>query len=238
MIGGFTTAGGPTVPGVFRRRRLAIALLAALALLASLGAGRASAAKPWWQLTSRMVPTHLEPGGEATIFVQAINVGNAPTAGNYLFSDVLPNGLSIKEAHFFARPSQAFVEFEIVKDSARPDFGPEGEFGVEEFCKESPNGLSCSSESPLFGPELPEFFLNSIVPFDFIEMRLKVKDEGATPGALNELSVSGGGAAARTTKHRSRSPPNPRASASKSSRSPPKWKAAKSTPTRARTPIN
>ncbi len=182
-------------------RRPKIATLTALATLAlslAFGATQASAASPWWHLTSRMIPTHLTPGGEATIVLQAIDLGNAPTAGNYSFSDELPPGLSLKESHFFARPSKAIEVAHKFPPTAHPDFGPsstefEGELAAAGYCKASSSELSCSSESPLEGSG-SEFLLQSVVPYDFLEMRLKVKDEGAASGALDEFSASGGGA--------------------------------------------
>lgn len=183
-----------------RLRFLLVALLSAFAFTVTLGASRAAAASPWWYLTQRMVPSHLAPGGEGTIVVQAINLGNATTSGNYSFTDNLPTGLAIQEAHFFARPPKSLVEAELVPDRARPDFGPNGEFPFE-YCSNTSNSITCTSESPLFGGE-ELFLLQSIVPYDFIEMKLKVKDEGAEPGALNEIKAGGGGGPSTVTaKH-------------------------------------
>jgi hypothetical protein len=175
---------GPRRPRWPGARLLALALFCALAL-AALGASQAAAAEPWWRLTSRMVPTHLSPGGEGTIVVQAVNLGNAPTSAPYSFTDNLPAGLKLEEVQFFA-------PFE-----GRPDLGPSGELAFFEFCKVAAASVTCASEGALFGPEVP---LNPVLPYDSLEMRLKVKDEGAAPGALNEFKASGGGASTLTAK--------------------------------------
>ncbi|HTA06542.1 MAG TPA: hypothetical protein VK774_09285, partial [Solirubrobacteraceae bacterium] len=178
-----------------RRRRPGLFVLAslfALTLLGSAGAGVSAAASPWWHVTSRLVPSHVQPEGEGTIVVQAINLGNAPTSGNYAFSDTLPPGFKLEEAHFFARPSSSLEEG--LPPNSRPDFGPASEFAVFEYCKETASSISCSSESALFGAE-PEFLLGAVIPYDFLEMTLTVKAEpGAASGAVNEAQISGGGA--------------------------------------------
>lgn len=194
------------------RPLLTLALSATLALTAlAAGATQAQAATPWFRLTSRTVPTHIAPGGEGTVIVQAINLGNATTASGpgedgipgtkddvttipYLFSDNLPAGLSLQGVQFFAPPPPAF------ELPSRPDLGPGGEFGAYEFCKTTSASVTCSAEDALLGPELPGFFTAPVLPYDFLEMRLKVKDEGATPGAINETEVSGGGASSRSIK--------------------------------------
>jgi hypothetical protein len=184
------------------RQALITLLLAAAALSAT--AVAASAESPWFRLTSRTVPTHIAPGGEGTIIVQALNLGNAETAGAYSFSDNLPPGLKLEEAKFFAPPPK----FLGLPAGTRPDFGPSGEFSFFEYCKASASSVSCTSENGLFNPEFcAEIFgsaeecpLQAILPYDFLEMRLKVKDEGAAPGAINETSYEGGGANPATLK--------------------------------------
>jgi hypothetical protein len=175
------------------RRLCLLAALTATALAAL--AAQASAATPWFRLTSRTIPTHIAPGGEGTIVVQAINLGNAPTSGKFDFQDNLPPGLKLEEAQFFPPPPAVFE-----LGSQRADFGPSGGFSFFEYCKASSSSVTCSSEDALFGAELPEFFIPPVIPYDFLEMRLKVKDEGAEAGALNEIHFSGGGAASRTIK--------------------------------------
>jgi hypothetical protein len=170
-------------------RRLLLALLSAIALTLALAAGAApaQATAPWFRLTSRTIPTHIAPGGEGTIVVQAVNLGNASSSAPYSFTDNLPAGLKLEEVKFFA-PNPF---------GAGEDVGPSGNFGIFEFCKTTASSVSCASEGAFLGPELP---LSPVLPYEFLEMRLKVKDEGASSGALNETQVQGGGAASRTLR--------------------------------------
>jgi len=170
-----------------RRTVLLMAALGALALTCAASASPAAAARPWWHLTSRMVPTHLPPGGEGTIVVQAINLGDAATSGHYEIADRLPAGVTLQEVSFFA-PSAI---------EGHPDLGPGGESGFLELCKTTASSALCSSESAAFGFE----FLEPVLPFERIEMRLKVKAEaGAESGAENEIEANGGGGGTATIK--------------------------------------
>jgi hypothetical protein len=164
--------------------RTRLALLGLLTILACLlGAGPAAAApSPWWHLTQRLIPSRVEPEGQATIVVQAINLGNHPTAGRYEFSDQLPAGLELKKTEFTA-PSP-FPEV------PGPDLGPSGPHKSLGLCHATSTSVSCSSET-----KLGEEFLKPVIPYEFLQMRLTVK---AAPGAetgLNQLSASGGAAA-------------------------------------------
>jgi hypothetical protein len=176
-----------------RRIRLTVALLVAMALAAAASASQASAAAPWWHVTSRLIPSRIPPGGEGTIVVQAVNLGNATTSGSFSISDNLPAGFTLQESHYFG-PPPPFLELR------HPDLGPSGGFGALEYCKATATSIACSIESPLLGSE-PEFLVQPVIPYDFLEMRLKVKAEGgAVSGALNEAQASGGGASSATTR--------------------------------------
>jgi hypothetical protein len=165
-----------------------LCLLSALILTATLGASQAQAEEPWFRFTSRTIPTHIPPGGEGTIIVQAINIGNAPTSAPYTLSDTLPAGLTLQEAGFFA-PNPF--------GPPNTDLGPSGSFGFLEFCKTTTSSLSCADEGALLGSAFP---LNPVLPYEFLELRLKVKDEGAVSGSLNEARLDGGGAKPATLK--------------------------------------
>jgi hypothetical protein len=190
------TPGATRLIGLRRGATLAV-------LVAALGGFTAQAAQaapsPWWHLTSRTIPSQIAPGGEGTLVVQAINLGNAPTSGRYEFKDTLPAGLTLEESHFSAPASLFFEEIELVKKGAHASVGPSDEFGLYEYCKATAGSIACSTESGLFGPGA-EFELKPVLPYDVLEMRLKVKDEGVAAGASNEFTVSGGGAAPVTAK--------------------------------------
>jgi len=183
-----------------RAHSTALALLAgALALAALASASPAQAESPWFRLSSRTTPTHIAPGGEGTITVQAVNLGNAETTGNYTFADDLPPGLTLQEVEFFGPPPGFFPGHELV------NLGPGGGFGFFGYCNTSSSSVSCSSESVLPPEFCKEIFgseaacrLRPLLPYEFLELRLKVKDEGAEAGALNQSEVSGGGAHSAT----------------------------------------
>jgi len=172
--------------------RIVLLVIITIAAFTAIVSG-ANASQPWVRLTSRMVPTHLTPGGEGEIILQTINLGNAETAGPYSFSADLPKGLKLEGVQFFAPSSEPRAT----------DLGPSGPTSFFNLCKLTSSSVRCSSEAALeLGPgEFLNFeFLFPVVPYDFLEMRLKVKDEGAISGALAETQFVGGGALARTLK--------------------------------------
>ncbi len=65
-----------------RGLRLLLALAAAAGIVATAGVSSASAAAPWWQLGSEVVPSNLPPGGEGLVIVVASNLGDAPVDGS------------------------------------------------------------------------------------------------------------------------------------------------------------
>jgi hypothetical protein len=143
-----------------------------------------------------MVPSRIEPGGQGQIDVQAINLGDSPTSGAWEFEDTLPAGLTVQEVEYLA-PYPPFLKIR------QHDWGANG------YCSTTASSVTCSTESSLFTPsfcqaEFPEQFeqddrfcdLGPAAPYEFIEMRIKVKAEsGATSGELNDFKISGGDAA-------------------------------------------
>ena len=182
--GSSAPAGSPNSLAAGRSAVRRLALLTALAsfgcLLAAGPAAAASEPEPWWHLTQRLIPSEIEPGGEGVIVVQAINLGNASTSGRYEFTDHLPPGLTLKKVEYFA-------PFLPAKPQRTTDMAPLG------YCTTTTSSASCSNESPKQPPE-PKYVLEPVAPYEFLELRLKVKDNGAEPGALNEFTASGGGA--------------------------------------------
>jgi uncharacterized repeat protein (TIGR01451 family) len=175
---------------------LAITLLSAAASL-TLSASPAAAATPWWHLTTHLRPANLAPGGEGTLVVQAVNLGNQPTSGPVTLSDVLPAGLKVKEEEVEGEtiPQVSFFAF-----SQQGDLGPTNFIGkLLEFCRTTSSSVACStaSQNPEFGGlELIE----PLQPYENLEMRISVIDQGASPGALNKAEVSGGGAPVQIQK--------------------------------------
>jgi len=165
-----------------------LALIAALASFACLlAAGPAAAASPWWNLNTSARPATIPTGGEGTLVVRASNLGNKTTEGASQISLTLPSGAGVVEEG--GVPRIFFQNF-----ANEEDLGPSGFIGsLLEFCKVNGRTITCSTaaQNPEFGGlEL----MAPLLPYEYIELRVKVKDEGAAPGAEFQAEASGGGA--------------------------------------------
>jgi hypothetical protein len=191
-----------------QRTRFALSgLLASVAFLA-LGASSAAAAEPspWWNLNTSVRPAVVEEGDEATLFVRAANLGNAPTATRETFEAVpiavpttltatLPAGVEVlKEA---GEPEVSIFAFS--KSAAQPIEQKLFGFLPLEYCQLSGQQIACKTE-PKEGFNEGELgsILNvaPIAPYEYFEMRIRVKDQSAQPGATYTTEVSGGGTTA------------------------------------------
>jgi hypothetical protein len=191
----------------------AIVVAAGLAL-ASTTAG-AAITKPWWHLSTNLRPANIAPGGEGTVIVQALNVGDQTTSGQIVLKDLLPEGLKIQHVGFFAfskattqdlgsalcstsaqqvscatEPSQAAYEAHIQK--LLEEFG----FTVPPLTQEEYEKIKKAFEEFVSPKSVfeKENGIEPLRPYENIELRITVKDEGATPGASNKAEVNGGGA--------------------------------------------
>lgn len=91
-------------PGLVGPFVLLPVLLAIVVVVSCAGAAPAFAAEPWWHLTSGSRPTELPPGGEGTMVVQAVNLGDESTNGglsSVSITDTLPApGVKVYEEEF------------------------------------------------------------------------------------------------------------------------------------------
>jgi uncharacterized repeat protein (TIGR01451 family) len=125
----------------------------------------AYASSPWWSLSSNVRPTNLPPGGEGTIVVSAVNVGDAPTSGDVIFSDTLPAGVSAQSVTLTA-------------------LAISGDLSSLGKCETAPGRVQCD-----WSGELP--VLN---PYEYLKMEIRVKAAaGAVSAGENRVEVSGGG---------------------------------------------
>jgi hypothetical protein len=126
----------------------------------------ASAAEPWWHLTSGARPSYLPAEGQGTIVITAENLGDAPAASAkspVKIEDVLPEGL------------EALT-------------GPEAILGTKPTSANTTNPLKCTLATLACVLEEP------LAPYAQLEVRIQVKVlEGAHSGELNRVSISGGG---------------------------------------------
>jgi hypothetical protein len=90
-----------------RRTRLGLFFAVAvggISLVGLAGAVPAFANEPWWHLSSSSAPTDLSPGGEGTVVIGALNVGDSETDGDAVtISDKLPNGLKVQNVAMYAQ---------------------------------------------------------------------------------------------------------------------------------------
>lgn len=107
-----------------RIRNLTLALALSLGMAASyLPAAAAAAPQPAWSLEAISFPTNLIPGTTGTsivppgYFVAATNAGEAPTAGPFTITDLVPAGLTPKSASGFYGTEQHVLSCSIASQT-------------------------------------------------------------------------------------------------------------------------
>jgi hypothetical protein len=164
----------------------ALALLMALA-----GASPASAASPWWHLTSGSRPSTIQPGGRGQIVITAANLGDEAANGEssvVSITDALPAGVKVVPCP---------------KEKQKPGCGIEGLAGEPEGLSGNRGPVRCPTKAPLpqtltctfGGTYLREGIVvpESLPPFDQIEILIEVEaEEEPVSGEVNEVNVSGG----------------------------------------------
>jgi hypothetical protein len=174
-------------------RTLTVApLLASLILCGALAVGSSASAAtpaPGWQVTSRVLPSHIEPGGAGLIFLNVLNVGAANSSGTVTVTDVLPPGLVATDAGASLQ--------EGGEPNIRPTHNPElwdcsGTQTVT--CVNDPSNLPSLTGGagvPVYSPSRGRFD-----PKIGIEVEAAPAAEGSL---LNHVTVSGGGAPGAAT---------------------------------------
>jgi len=195
-------------------RALACALGLALLSCAMFATASASAQAPWWHVLVRTQPSAIPPGGEGTVIVQGVNLGDAPAPGRATLSDVLPPGLSVVEKE--GVPEVKFFGFAFARGVPHADLGPGSEFpGVPEahLCDLAGGEVSCHTPAGEASPTPFIEFLESrfaeINPYEDIEMRIRVKAEAGATSAPNKAELSGGGVPAVASTHTLQISPGP-----------------------------
>jgi hypothetical protein len=154
--------------------RLIASAVIALMAVGAMGASAASAESPWWHLSTRMFPSNVPPGGEATVVLTALNLGDGQATGVPTLKESFPAGFSVQN-----------VELYVL-------FYEQGKVGLSNFfCTHSASSAQClvNLETLAFANR-GEAVLN---PYEDIEMRVTVKNEGsAASGAQMSGEVTGG----------------------------------------------
>jgi hypothetical protein len=147
---------------------------------------------PWWNLNTSLHPSTLPSGGEGTFIAQAVNVGNASTSGPSTLSATLPPGVSVVEEEVKGEEIPQVSFFALPVRFGHEDFGLTNGSAVKN-CKILSNRISCSTEfeeGASRGENIPP-----LAPYEDLEIRVKVKDDGVAPGSDYGAEASGGGAA-------------------------------------------
>ena len=150
-----------------------VAVCAAVVLAAS---ASASVTAPGWEVSPGVYPSHIAPGGTANIVIPVYNTGAAASRGAISVVDKLPPGLVATEAGYVG----------VIRVSPTETVeGPEWNCTIGTV-------VSCVNN--------PEY-LPSIPPGESYDFDIIVKASANVSGtALNEVTVSGGGALAPTTE--------------------------------------
>jgi uncharacterized repeat protein (TIGR01451 family) len=146
-----------------------LAVLSAVGVAGAVGVSAASAESPWWNLSSTARPANLPPGGEGTVVVKAVNIGDQTTSGNMTLSDTLPAGLTVQSAGFY-----------VSSISGSTDLSGLG------TCVTTPSRVQCGYPG--------EFELPAVKPYEFVELRIVVKVATGAVSGESHLAMTGGGA--------------------------------------------
>ncbi len=184
---------GSGVTAVF----VALVVVAVVGVVPVFGAGSVSGGLPWWQVTSSVRQANLSPGGEGTITVKAVNVGDAPAVAPVKLVDVLPAGLTVveKENSEVGEVLPQISLFSFVTGNSN-DLGNTGFPAVFKAC-----GLVAGTVTCDLGRLPAGFGMFPVHPFEDLEMQIQVKVAGAVSGALNRAEVTGGEAPAVSSSH-------------------------------------
>jgi hypothetical protein len=165
------------VAAIARKPALWTALVATVIVVATAwGAAPSLAANtPWWHLSTRMFPSNLAPGGEATVVLLAANVGDGPMQGTPAVKESFPVGITVKNVEFYPLLSQT-----------------NGKQDLSFLCTHSVNAAECALPSGL-----------TIRSFEDLEIRVTVADEGFSgPAPTMEGEATGGEAPRAATTQR------------------------------------
>jgi hypothetical protein len=207
-------AGGTGAPKAAKVCGAVVALLGALGAFTVQAADAAPA--PWWNLNTSVRPATIPTGGEGTLIAHASNLGNAPTSGTSTISLTLPVGTEVltEEVEGKTVPQVSFSAFS--KESGKENLAQASFFGIKpfDFCSTTAHRIICQTEPtnpefqlpPFTGPPfteppfIEELKVPPLNPYEYLELRVKVKDVAAASGSEYDAEVNGGGAATVTRR--------------------------------------
>ncbi len=161
-------------PRGLRRAFLPLAMVALPSVLLPAAPAAAAPAVPTLRITSTASPTHLVPGedsGVTTYSVTVTNIGGAPTDGSSItLTDTLPAGISVNPA-----PSGLLDSLKLIDEL--------GDLVPGSTCEPGPPVVTCTAPASTLQPGMR---LMMFIPVDV--------PANASGTAVNQVSVSGGGA--------------------------------------------
>lgn len=167
------------------KRVVSIAAAMAVALLLLAGAGQALAAEPWWYVTSISAPASPK-STESEIVVDVSNLGDSP-AGGLLFENL------------FSGMNPITVVDKLPAGVTATSVHEEGGGGGlnDGSARQFPSLASCTiaGQTVTCGYGVP------VQPYEHIDVAIFVKVAPGSGRGENEVSVSGGGAAAVVSRH-------------------------------------
>jgi hypothetical protein len=180
--------------------RLGIPVLVALGLLG--GASGAAAIQPWWHVNTVYAPAQ-KSGGEGTVDVEVSNLGDARTPGTW--EEHLDEALFKGETRGFVTVDETLPAGLTVSGAQAP---VQMDTGGEETTLHSPQreleedmelfaraGLNVPEPCSVVGQKVTCLYGTPVRPYGRIMVAINVvAAPGAVPG-MNEVRVSGGGAA-------------------------------------------
>jgi hypothetical protein len=175
----------------------------------------AQAAAPWWHLDTSVRPAVIPPAGEGVLDARASNLGNETTSGPSILSLELPAGLELVEeggvpqvtfvafhnSHGNLASKRCAVSASLITCQTEPSdptaayaayiTAKLAEFGIPD---EPPHREQFEEAFTRQAFEEEEDFVKPLAPYEYIDLRVKVRATGAAPGPFT--AVASGAAAA------------------------------------------
>jgi hypothetical protein len=138
---------------------------------------------PWWHLSTRIFPSNLAPGKEGTSVLTAVNLGDGQVRGEPILTQRFPAGYSVQKIELFVlSDDQGKIEL---------SHEPQGEGGPP-FCEQTTTIARCDVDLAVLAAQGFNRHEPVLNPYEDVEMRVTVKNEGAN-GSSEQMSAEAEG---------------------------------------------